>query len=252
MKTININLIGDLNRAPEYNKTVIRKDDLDAATRIIILVFLVAIFIVFTSSFGIWFITNNLSGKQKVKLEKLQTQHNELLDEQTKLQMYRKNLQDQMEIANYKMLIKKQINSTYIPWSLVLKDIASKIPGNIIIFDINKIITANGSKSLNKLKISGAVPVKGWQKSEIKPLTSVSLLIFNINEDKNSFLYNSEIKKIEYKKETGMYEFEIEASVKTPAEINIIQNQFDVQVPKESELEKNKVEKQDKKQEPAV
>ena len=234
MKTININLIGDLDKVPEYNKAVIQKDYIDARTKIYLIVFIIGVFAVLTINFGLWFVTNNLCGKYRPEVKNLKNEHQKLAKQQTELVIYRKNIQDDLKLAEFKMLVKKQINSSYIPWSGVLKDLAAKVPRDIVILDIGKATAYRASGQINKLAISGIVPtyqtVVDYKKLRIKPLTAVSFLILNINEDPNSLLSNAEIKRIEYKKESGVYEFEITANVRTLKEqkavnvVNVLKN----------------------------
>jgi len=219
LKTININLIGELHKAPEYNKNVIQKDNLDTGTKIFVVVFLVGIFVVFILSFGTWLIANNLCGKHIPELTGLKAKHQALKDEETELSNYKKNLQKNLEIARFKLLAKEQVNNTFIPWSIVLKDLASKIPKNIVVLDIDKMNSGRQGNGSNELRISGIVPActksSRVGSMKIKPFTAVSFLILNINEDKNSFMGNAKIGRIEYKDEKDVYEFEIKTNVYT-------------------------------------
>ncbi len=70
MKTININLIGELDKSPEYNRTVIQRDNLNVGTKIFVVVFLVGIFVIFITSFATWLVTNNLCSKHRPELNK--------------------------------------------------------------------------------------------------------------------------------------------------------------------------------------
>lgn len=216
MKIININLIGELNKAPEYNKAVIKKDNLDAGTKILVIIFIVGIIVTFVTSFGFWFITDNLAAKQRPKLAELENQHQKLLKEQTKLTVYRKNLQNDLKVAKFKKFAKKQTDNTFIPWSQVLTELANKIPKNIIVQDIDKSNYGSaGAGHVNKLNIAGIVPASSERtKTKIKPFTAVSFLILNINEDKDSLLEKAKIKRIEYEDESDVYSFEIETSIR--------------------------------------
>ena len=216
MKTINVNLVGELHMAPEYNKKVIRKDNLNARTKIFVVIFLVVILVTFILGFSFWLFTNTMCGKYRPELQKLQASHRTLKSEEQELAKYNKNLKNALKIAKFKLLAKEQINQTFIPWSEVLKDLASKIPRDIIITDVKK-TTSSSSSGVNKLNITGMVPAN---KSTIKPITTVSFLILNINEDKNSFLGNAEIKKVEYNPELNIYEFEVSTNVYSSKEKN--------------------------------
>lgn len=217
MKTIDINLIGELGKAPEYNKQVIKKDNLDYSAKILVIVFLVVIFVVFIASFGLWFITDSLGKKHSAELKILKTERKELVKKQTELSIYKKNLQKQLEIAEFKLLAKQQINNSFIPWSNVLKELASKIPRKIIISDIDKTGSRKSSLVTNRLSISGIVPLS--KNTSVKPFTAVSFLILNINEDNNSLLTDAEIKKIELNPETNVYEFQIETNIRKNQDI---------------------------------
>lgn len=211
MKTIDINLIGEFDKAPEYNKSVIRKDHLDTSTRVIMMAFLIGVFVTFVISFGVWLIADNLGKNHSVELKKLKTELQKLEKEKTKMSIFRTNLQQDLKTAKFKLLAKNQINDSFIPWSSVLKELAAKIPRNIIISDIDKSASRRTSGNINRLSISGIVPVSG--SSRVKPFTTVSFLILNINEDKYSLLYDAEIKKIEYDLKADIYSFEIETGI---------------------------------------
>jgi hypothetical protein len=72
------------------------------------------------------------------------------------------------------------------------------------------------NQELNKLTISGLIDCSNPKKPEQKPLTIISFLIFNINQDKNSLLSEACIKKLEYQMESKSYKFEVETLVKKP------------------------------------
>ncbi len=118
------------------------------------------------------------------------------------------------------------MNNTFIPWSIVLKDLACKIPTNIVVLDIDKTSTARQSRGSNELRISGIVPA--YKNSsmprnlKIKPLTAISFFILNINEDKDSLLGNAKIGRIEYKDDKDVYEFEIKTKVYTSNEKKLV------------------------------
>lgn len=211
MKTININLIGELNQAPEYNKTVIKKDNLDAGAKIFVVVFLVGVFVIFIASFATWLVMSGLCAKNKPVFSKLKAEHQELKKEETKLSAYQKNLQKDLAVAKFKLFAKDQVDNTFIPWSLVLRDLATRIPKNIVVLDIDK-TSAGRTGGSNELRITGLVPA-GKNK---KPITAISFFILNINEGKDSLLSNAQIGRLEYKDETNIYEFEIKAKVVKP------------------------------------
>ncbi len=212
MKTININLIGELDKAPEFNKAVIKKDNLDASTKIFIIIYLIGIFVVFVFGFGIWLIADNLGKKHSIELKALKDEQQKLSKEHTELSIYRKNLQEDLEIAKFKQIARNQINSSFIPWSSILKELATKVPRNVIVSSIDKTSFNRSKTSVNRLSISGIVPASS--RSRVKPFTAVSFLILNINEDKDSLLYDAEIKTVEYKTETNIYEFVIETGIR--------------------------------------
>lgn len=221
MKTININLKGELGRVPKASRAKIQQDELDTKTKLIFIISLAGIIVILASSFGVWMLTKKVNKTSKIELAKLHTEHENLQKEEKKLILYNKNLKEQKKLAEYKFLAKEQINDLFIPWSAVLKDLASKVPKDVIILNIAKTSRRGASTKLN---ISGIIPAgKTYSKyasSGSKPLTAISFLILNINEDKNSLLNNAKIQNIKYKNKTDVYEFDIEANVVTLNERN--------------------------------
>ncbi len=211
MKIININLIGEFDQSPEYNKAVIKDDNLNARTKIFIMVFLFGISITFMCGFGLWFITKNINNDYKLELKKLKSEHSKLKIKEEELSAYRKNLLTELKTAKFKMLIKEQINKTFVPWSLVLEDTASKTPKNIVLLNINKTASPGIRSFGNELSISGILPNNSSRKPN--SMSDIALLILNINEDSDSPLSNAEIKYLEYKNDANSYEFEIKTNV---------------------------------------
>ncbi|NLF83527.1 MAG: hypothetical protein GX568_06055 [Candidatus Gastranaerophilales bacterium] len=215
MKTININLIGDLARSPEYNKAVLQKDDLDLRTKLYVVIFITTTSIIFIVCFGLWFAADTLSRKLESQLNKLKAEHQELIAEENKLITYNNDIKSKLKIASLKKLAREKINNSFIPWSLVLSELAAKIPKEITVLDISKITVTKNNVNTNTLKISGIIPAAAATKTpQHKPISLISYLLLNINEDKNALLTDAEVKKIEYKSEQNIYEFEITTNLR--------------------------------------
>lgn len=212
MKTVNINLIGDLAKAPEYNKTILQKDDLDLRTKLFVVIFITTTAVIFVICFGVWFGADSLSKKVGGQLKTLKAEYQELKSEEIKLIAYNNDIKNRLRIAKYKQLARERINNTFIPWSEMLLELATKIPKDIIILDISKTSAARGNSNTNLLRISGIIPAQQASSSKIvhfKPIAEISYLLLNINEDKESLLTGAEAKKIEFKDDKNIYEFEI-------------------------------------------
>ncbi len=205
MKTININLIGEFKKTIKSGRIELKEDMLDSKTKFAVVSFTIGTFILLAASFGVWFAAENLSKRSKNDLKKLDTKFAELKHEEAVLSAYTNDLKNKKKIAEFKLLAKEQVDSLFIPWSSILRDLAAKVPKKIIITDIKKNSTRFGD---NSLKISGLVS------AEEKPLTIVSFFILNINEDKNSLLTDAKIKKLGFEKESELYEFEIETNLR--------------------------------------
>ena len=86
-------------------------------------------------------------------MNKLKVEHNKIKKQETKLSIYSKDLNNKKKIINLKLLAREQINNLFIPWSLILEDLASKVPKNVIVLDIDKLTSSeldNNKKVLNE------------------------------------------------------------------------------------------------------
>ena len=214
MKTININLIGDLGKNSKTNPKVAKKGtSFNTRNQILAYIMIIGIFIVFTASVGGWLLVKKMTTSLDRNLIKLNSNLNLLKEQETQLSDFRKNLKKEKEITELKIVIQKQLNSTFFPWSAVLQEIATKIPTDIIVLKIEKI---GGSGQLRqdknslKLNISGIIPAN----KKLEPLMAISLFIFNLNENQTSLLSNAKISKLNFNDKTRTYEFEIETSIR--------------------------------------
>lgn len=217
MKTININLIGDLGKTSKTSlKNTKKGTSFDAKNQILAYILIVAVLIVFAASLGGWLLVKQMTSNLDRKLLKLNENLNTLREQETELSNFRKSLKKEKEITEFKIVIQKQLNSSFFPWSAVLKEIAAKIPKDIIVLKIEK--TGNTAKSKQeaiKLKISGIIPAN----KKPAPLMMISLFIFNLNATQNSLLTNAKILKLDFNDKTKTYEFEIETSINNGVDI---------------------------------
>lgn len=215
MKTINVNLIGDLGKTSKINIKKARKNNSsEAKNQLFAYIFLICILIIFTSSLGGWLVIRKMTSSVDKKIVKLNSNLTALREQETKLSEFQTNLKKEKEIIELKLVIQKQLNSSFFPWSNVLKEIAYKIPKNVIVTKIEK---TQGTDVIERsdtllLKISGITS----DNKELQPLTSISLFIFNLNKNENSLLTNAKISKLEFNDKTKAYEFEVETLVKIP------------------------------------
>lgn len=213
MKTININLIGDLKKTSKTNLKTKNVSSLDTRNQIIAYILIIGVFVIFTASIGGWFLVKQMTSSLDRKLVKLNENLNALKEQETQLSLFRKNLKKEKEITEFKIMLQRQLNNTFFPWSNVLQEIAIKIPKDIIVLKIEKEGKTKPSRTSNdslKLKISGIMPTNKQQ----EPLMAISLFIFNLNDDQNSLLSNAKISKLEFNDKTRAYEFEIETSIR--------------------------------------
>lgn len=221
MKTIEINLIGELRKTSKAVGLELKQETLDTKTRILVIAILCSVLVIFTTSFGVWFFAQLYASKHLTELNSLKAEHAILTTERNKLAAQRKNLQEHLRVAKFKQLVRNQINDAYIPWSLILKDLAFKLPQDIVLFNIEKTGTrGRGQTASVSLKISGVIPANNpHSPSQIGPLTAISFLILNINEDEKSLLSNAKVNSIDYDAEISAYKFEVEATVTPPARL---------------------------------
>jgi Tfp pilus assembly protein PilN len=219
LKTININLIGDLGKASKINLKEAKKvNSSDARNQIIVWILIIGVLIVFTASFGGWILVKQMSSNLDKNLIKLNKNLNTLREQETQLSNFRNDLKKEKEITELKIVIQKQLNSSFFPWSSVLQEIAAKIPKDIIVLKIEKEGTSRQSSQQDdslKLKISGLMPTN----KQTQPLMTISLFIFNLNEDQNALLSDAKISKLDFNDKTRAYEFEIETSINNGAVI---------------------------------
>ncbi len=227
MKTININLIGDLSKNSSINRLSSRKNHTENKKNVIIIsVLAVGCVIFLAGSVGTLVLSNMFGKKLETELTSLKTEHKTLQEERIKLLSFRKSLKKEKKMAEQKLLAKNQINALSVPWGDVLKDIAYKIPKDITVININQ---KGGIKSNNNvmLDISGIVSAQSILSStNTEPLTAIAFFILNINEDKDSLLQNAKIRNIQYDNQANFYEFNIETKVisKKNEEVTIGQN----------------------------
>lgn len=206
MKTININLIGDLGRTSKINvKKAAKKSSLDAKNQIFAYILLISILVVFAGSLGGWLLIRKMTHHLDRNLIKLSENINTLKEQETRLSNFREDLNKEKQATEFKIVIQKQFNSSFFPWSNVLREIAAKIPKDIIVTKIEKNQEENGLQ----LKISGMTSPN----QKIYPLTAVSLFIFNLNNNQKALLSNAKISKLEFNDKTKAYEFEIDTLV---------------------------------------
>ena len=213
LKTINVNLIGDLAKTSKTNLKVAKKGiSFDARNQILASIMVIGVLVVFAASLGGWLLVKHMTSNLDRKLVKLNKNIDTLREQETQLSLFRKNLKKEKEITELKIVIQKQLNNSFFPWSAVLQEIAIKIPTDIIVLKIEKEGGSRHSRQIKNnliLKISGIIPTN----KKLEPLTAISLFIFNLNENQNSLLANAKISKLGFNDKTRAYEFEIETSV---------------------------------------
>ncbi|MEI8388717.1 MAG: hypothetical protein WCG23_02405 [bacterium] len=219
MKTIKINLIGDSGKTSKQNiKESKKRNSFDTRNQLLAYIMIISVLVVFAASMGGWLLVKQMTSALDRKLIKLNENLNTLQEQETLLSAFRKNLKKEKEITEFKIVIKKQLNNSFFPWSAVLREIADKIPKDIIVLKIEKEGTLRQSRQQDaplKLEISGIIPAN----KKLQPLTAISLFIFNLNESQNSLLSNAKISKLEFNDKTRTYEFQIKTSINNSAAI---------------------------------
>jgi len=210
LKTININLIGTLGKTQKSKDKLSGKYS-NAGTQIYSWILVIATLIVFVISFGSWIAVKNMSQKLSQNLSKVENNIINIEKEETRLNLYRKGLKNDKEAAELKLVIRKTIEASFLPWKDILGEIAEKIPKDVVVLNIEK--AGNPKDEIFGLKISGIIPAN----KKIKPLITASLFIFNLNNDTNSLLYDAKITNLNFNEKTQAYEFEIETSIKRQA-----------------------------------
>jgi len=208
LKTININLIGSLGKSSKLTlKAANKKISSNMGNQVFALILIIAILITFAVSFGGWIAVKKMTASLDKNLINVEENIKTLEAEETKLNTFRKNLKKEKEMAKLKILVKSKVDSSFLPWSDILKEIAVKMPKDIIVLNIEKI--GNPRDKESNLKISGIIPTN----KKIKPLMAASIFIFSLNNDQNSLLSDAKISRLEFNEKTRAYEFEIETSI---------------------------------------
>ena len=208
LKTVNINLIGDFGKISRVTrKEVSKKPSSEAGNQVFAMILIIATLISFAASFGGWLLVKKLSSRINQNIIKVSESTKKLEKQEKELNNFRKNLKKEIETTELEISAQNRINSLFLPWSGILNEIAVKIPRDIVVLDIEK----RGSREDKEfsLKISGTVP----QNNRVRPLTAVSLFIFNLNSGQNSLLCDAKISKLDFNEKTRAYEFEIDASI---------------------------------------
>lgn len=217
LKTININLIGDSGKTLKANlkktnlKEANKENSFDARSRIFSYILIIAAIVIFTAGLGGWLLVGTMTSHLDKKLTKLEENLKILKEKETQLSDFRKSLKKEKEITKFKILVQKQLNSSFFPWGAVLKEISVKIPKDMIILKIEK--TGNTGQirenaSAIALNISGIIPPNAKQ----QPLITLSLFIFNLNDSQNSLFSNAKISKLNFNDKTKTYEFNVSVS----------------------------------------
>lgn len=212
MKTIDINLLGNVPKVFEKSKTAkTNSKTLDPKTKIIAITLVVGSCIVFLLCDAVWFFAFNSTQKANLKIKELKVQKEKLNQKITQSSSTLKDLQNQEKILKLKLLAKNQVQNTLLPWQKIMENIASAVPKDIKITDISK----EGMSDKPRINITGQI--NSFQDSKFNPLETISFFALNLGETTNyqSILTKSSIKKIEYKKENSIYEFMIETQIRT-------------------------------------
>lgn len=244
MRTIEINLIGELNKKalklkPETKSVA----DVDPKTRLISVVMVVASALVFMLSFGGWLATNYLTQKANDDLENLKAQHEKIKGELEQVKEINKNIKDEKQTLELQALAQTIINDSFVPWHNILSDLSNTIPPGI---EVQKIYRTDSTLSTvdvdpdnaQKPKDNFGLAIEGRVNTsvagKVSPISLISFFILNINENTaiNSHLYNSKVTKLKHEPAKNAYEFSIESRVKIPNDKTVFNkvNQYNFKI----------------------
>lgn len=216
MKTIDINLIGDIKRTQKVVKKPVivgQNQEITPKIRGFVISSVIGASAVFIMAFCIWLIIFSITQKAKSDLVNLQTEHGKLKIELAKSNTDNKNLLLEKTILNLKLVISNKISDSILPWHDILIDVSKTVPQNIKITEISKASGSRKGSSSPAVVIEGKVtPVKGLP---VNPFETVSFFVLNINENHhlNSFLSNAMVRNIQFSETDKMYNFTIEANI---------------------------------------
>jgi hypothetical protein len=215
LRTININLIGDLGKvSKKVTKPVPNKSsEISTRTKAISIGAVFFALIIFTISFGSWFFIRSETEKTGIELDKLKAEHESLKIELEKSLSNHRIMMQEKKLLDAKALAQTFIRDSSLPWHNILVDIANAIPKDLTITRILKVNSTDISSGA-KIAIEGSI----YRRAGVDPLKTVSFFIININDNPKlgSLLSKATIKSFSKKKEGEKYDFTVEAYVNIP------------------------------------
>jgi len=218
VKTININLLGEFGGLAKKNKPSrlgLEKDILDAETKRICILMIVGSLAVFAFSFLIWAVLFFSAQKMSSKLVNMTQKCSEIKFELESSETAVKNAKERKKILELKLLAKNQINQNIVSWEHILSDIVKVVPENIKITEINKVFSTKKDKE-PLLNIKGQInPMLNGS------LKHISYLVLNINENlpPSTLLKDAIISSVKFNENTKLYDFTVQAKIKTHGEL---------------------------------
>jgi Tfp pilus assembly protein PilN len=218
LKTININLLGEFGRLAKKNKPLrsgLEKDILNAETRRICILIIVGSLGIFAFSFLIWAVLFFSAQKMSSELVNMTQKCSELKFELESSETAEKNAKERKKILELKLLAKNQINQNIVSWEHILSDIVKVVPENIKITEINKVFSTKKDKE-PLLNIKGQInPMLNGS------LKHISYLVLNINENlpPSTLLKDAIISSVKFNENTKLYDFTVQAKIKTHGEL---------------------------------
>ncbi|MFH0702075.1 MAG: hypothetical protein V2B14_00850 [bacterium] len=216
MKTININLIGNLARVPVKTKTEKisgESSEIDTKSKTFSVMIVIISSVIFLICASVWLIASYLTKKANTELTQINSEHTKLKKELAQMTQTQKDFEKERKISELRSFAQDQIKDSLLPWYNILTELAKAIPKDIKIKEISKISSVRKTKKSTILIIRGEVLFK--KELGIDPLKTISFFALNINEnnDPNPLLSNGIVRNIEYDKVSESYNFTLEANI---------------------------------------
>ena len=223
MKTIDINLLGDLGKTPVKAKKqslqAKHSEEEDPKLKFMSIAVVVGASLVFAIALLVWLTAVYSVQKNTQELAVIQSRNELLKKELAKYNRYQKDLQFEKKVLDMKLVAKAQIDDSILPWCKVLGYVGINIPKSLKLTKITKSnISGDANPDATTVEISGQV----YNKPDFNPLEEVSFFILNLNEARlnNPPLMDATVKEVHYDDKEDKYNFVVQSYINKPKRIS--------------------------------
>ena len=220
MKTIDINLLGNLGKNPAKKQSaLIKRSDEDPKLKFMSIAAVAGASVVFVIALFVWLTAVYSIQKNIQELAVVRSQNELLKKELAKYTGYYKDLQLEKKVLDRKLVAKTSIDNSILPWCKVLGYIGKNIPSDLKLTKITKSGTSSEANSdAVTVEISGQVN----NKPDFNPLKEVSFFVLNLNETGlgNPPLMDATVKEVQYDDKGDKYDFVVQSYMNKLKEVS--------------------------------